>query len=101
MPLTPDSTAQPETRGSRFRRRLWLGCFAVFAFEIGAFLLVFPWMDSWSLNHLPALFPSMQSDLQDLWDEPFLKGAISGLGLLNVYIAFHQVVNLIRGSRVS
>jgi hypothetical protein len=99
MPLTPDSTAQPETRGSRFRRRLWLGLFAVLAFEIGAFLVVFPWMDSWSLNHLPALFPSIQSDLQDLWDEPLLKGAISLLGLLNVYIAFLQVFRLIRSGR--
>jgi hypothetical protein len=75
--------------------------FAVLAFEIGAFLVVFPWMDSWSLNHLPALFPSIQSDLQDLWDEPFLKAAISVLGLLNVYIALQEVVSLIRDSRSS
>ena len=101
MPLTPESATQPDTRRGRFRRRLWIVCFAIFAFEIGAFLVVFPWMDSWSLNHLPTFFPRIQEDLQDLWDAPFLKGAVSGLGLLNVYIAFRQVIGLIRPNSVS
>jgi hypothetical protein len=96
MALTSGSATQIETRRNRFRRRLWTVCFAIFAFEIGMFLVVFPWLDSWSLNHLPSFFPAIQSDFQDLWDEPFLKGAVTGLGLINVYIAFWQVFGLIR-----
>ncbi len=103
MSLTPDTAPEQEpaaatpveTRRGRLRRRLWMVCFALFAFEIGAFLVVFPWMDSWSLNHLPSLFPSIQSNLQDLWDDPFLKGGVSGLGMLNLYVSFRQVLSLL------
>jgi len=103
MSLTPDTAPEQEpaaatpveARRSRFRRRLWVVCFALFAFEIGAFLVVFPWMDSWSLNHVPSLFPSIQAGIQDLWDDPFLKGGVSGLGMLNLYISFRQVLSLL------
>ena len=85
MSLTPKTTPTPETapelvpalpsgkRVGRWRRRLWVVLFALFAFEIGAFLVVFPWMDSWSLNHLPSFFPSNQIAIQDLWDEPYFR----------------------------
>jgi hypothetical protein len=73
--------------------------FALFAFEIGAFLVVFPWMDSWSLNHLPSFFGHDQIAAQDLWDDPYFRGALSCLGFLNVYIALRQIVQLIRRSK--
>jgi hypothetical protein len=113
MSLTPETTPKPDTapepepvpalplgaRVGRLRRRLWVVLFAIFAFEIGAFLVVFPWMDSWSLNHLPSFFSSYQSALQDLWDDPYFRGGLSGLGLLNVYIALREIVQLIRRSK--
>ena len=113
MSLTPETTPPPETasepeqvpalprgaRVGRLRRRLWVVLFAIFAFEIGSFLVVFPWMDSWSLNHLPSFFPSYQIALQDVWDDPYFRGALSGLGLLNVYIALREIVQLIRRSK--
>jgi hypothetical protein len=74
-----------------------LALFAIFAFEIGTFLLVFPWMDSWTLNHLPSFFPGHEIALQDLWDDPYFRVSLSGLGLLNVYIALRQALQLIRG----
>jgi len=111
MSLTPKATPTPETgpelvpalpsgkRVGRWRRRLWVVLFALFAFEIGAFLVVFPWMDSWSLNHLPSFFPSNQIAIQDLWDEPYFRAALSCLGLCNVYIALREIVQLIRRSK--
>jgi len=109
MSLTPNTTPTPETepvpalpsrqRVRLLRRRVWVVLFALFAFEIGAFLVVFPWMDSWSLNHLPSFFPSNQIAIQDLWDEPYFRAAISCLGLYNVYIALREIVQLIRRSK--
>ena len=113
MSLTPKTTPTPETaperelvpalpsrmRVGRLRRRLWVVLFALFAFEIGAFLVVFPWMDSWSLNHLPGFFPSNQIALQDLWDEPYFRASLSCLGLCNVYISLREIVQLIRRSK--
>src|SRR5689334_22424665 len=62
---------------SRWRRRVARICFFLLALEVGLFLLISPWRDSWSLNHFQEYFPS----LQDFWDDPYLKGAVSGLGL--------------------
>jgi hypothetical protein len=80
----------------RNRRRVIAGLFfALFAFEIGLFLVVFPWMDSWDLNYFEDFFPS----LRDTWDDPAFRGAVTGLGLINIYIAVVQIFDLIRRPR--
>jgi hypothetical protein len=81
-------------------RKSWQGrllgiSFAIFAFEIGLFLVIFPWMgDAWDLNYFQSLGPVVQS----FWDEPYFRGAVSGLGFLNIYIAILQVARLFRRS---
>ena len=111
MSLTPETTPTSETardsgppvpqrkQVSGLRRRLWVLLFAIFAFEIGTFLVVFPWMDSWTLNHLPTFFPGHEIELQDLWDEPYFRGSLSSLGFLNVYIALREALHLIRRNK--
>ncbi len=85
----------PRARARFWHRRVWAVCFVIFALEIGLFLVVFPWMDSWDINHFQRWFPR----LQDLWENPYLRGAVSGLGLVNVYIACGEVIRLIRRPR--
>jgi uncharacterized protein YjbI with pentapeptide repeats len=81
-------------------RRSWQGrllgiSFAIFAFEIGLFLVIFPWMgDAWDLNYIQSMGPV----LQNIWDEPYFRGAVSGLGFLNIYIAMLQIARLFRRS---
>jgi len=111
MSLRPETTPTSETAResaapapqkkhmSGLRRRLWVVLFALFAFEIGTFLVVFPWMDSWTLNHLPSFFPGHEIELQDLWDDPYFRGALSCLGLVNVYIAFREALHVMRRSK--
>ena len=101
---TPASEAAPDPRPpvpnrkpvSGLRRRLWVILFAILAFVIGSFLVVFPWMDSWTLNHLPNFFPGHEVELQDLWDDAYFRGSLSCLGFLNVYIALREILQLIR-----
>lgn len=69
-------------------------CFIVFCFEIGVFLVVFPWMDNrWEANHMASLAPW----LADVWGNPFFRGALSGLGVLNIYISLAEVLRMLRG----
>jgi hypothetical protein len=77
------------------RSRLWSICFIVLAFELGGFLLLFPWREAWHLNHFPTLFPSFF----DIWDSPYFRGAISGLGVVDLLIATSQSIYLFRSSR--
>ena len=98
VPEPPPVSPSPRALPVPFRR-LWVVLFALFAFEIGSFLVVFPWMDSWSLNHLPTFFAENQIAVQDLWDDPYFRSALSCLGFLNVYIALREITQLIRRSK--
>jgi hypothetical protein len=93
-PQIPPPSSVPEQEAPPRRHWLLLLCFALFSFEIGIFLVVFPWMDNWTLNYFPGAFPR----LEDLWDEPALKGALSGLGVVNIYVAILQLLRLFRRS---
>jgi hypothetical protein len=111
MSLTPETTPTSEaardsvpplpqvTPAVSRQPRLWVILFALLAFDIGTFLVVFPWMDSWTLNHLPSFFPGHEIELQDLWDDPYFRGALSCLGLVNVYIAFREALHVMRRSK--
>ena len=65
----------------------------VVCFEAGVFLLVFPWMDSWTKS----LFPTLSVQLTDLWESNYFRGALSGLGAINIYISFLEMMRLLRG----
>ncbi len=91
-PPLPDAAAVPPDPGKPRQGRLLTICFAVFAFEIGLFLVVFPWQDSWTLNYLQGISPA----IGDLWDEPSFKGLVTGLGFVNIYISLLQVARLLR-----
>jgi hypothetical protein len=93
-PQIPNSSPVAEQEAQPRRHWLLLLCFALFSFEIGIFLVVFPWMDNWTLSYFPGAFPR----LEDLWDEPALKGALSGLGVVNIYVAILQLLRLFRRS---
>ncbi|MEQ1884468.1 MAG: hypothetical protein ABL967_05355 [Bryobacteraceae bacterium] len=75
--------------------RIWAICFTIFCLEIGAFLTIFPWLQSWELNHFPTMFPAFL----DLWTDAYFRGAVSGLGVVNLMIAAVQANHLLRSWR--
>src|SRR5204863_2807068 len=66
--------------------------FAIFCFELGIALVVFPWSRFWNLDYL-AIVPYLS---RDILDSPFVKGAVSGVGVLNIYISLIEVFRLRR-----
>jgi hypothetical protein len=90
-PATP-SMGAPPVPPKRWQGRLLTICFAIFSFEVGLFLVIFPWQDSWTLNYFQGLSPNIEY----LWDEPSFKGLLTGLGFVNIYIAVLQVLRLFR-----
>lgn len=90
MCVTPEPAA-PVTQ-KVWPRRLLRVALALFTVEIGLFLAIFPWTDYWNFNYFQQAIPG----LQDLWDQPAFRGAVTGLGLVNIYLAGLQVVNAFR-----
>jgi hypothetical protein len=56
----------------------------VLLFEMGALLLYLPWSTFWEqnyfLNHFPSLMPFLL--------HPSLRGIVSGIGVLDIFVAF-------------
>ncbi|HTB15199.1 MAG TPA: hypothetical protein VK752_26690 [Bryobacteraceae bacterium] len=92
LPDNPVPVETPPVPRNRWQGRLLTFCFAVFAFEVGLFLVVIPWLDSWTLNYFQGINPNIES----IWDEPSFKGLVTGLGFVNIYIALLQVIRLFR-----
>jgi hypothetical protein len=102
MPLVPEipeqsavgnsSSGAPPGIRPTWQQRLLRISLALFIFEIGAFLAIFPWTESWDLNYFQIVTPK----LQDLWLQPSFRGALTGLGFVNIYIACLQVIHSFR-----
>ena len=85
-------TGQPNTPAN-WMQKLSAILFCVFCLELGLFLLIYPWLGNlWNQNWFFGLRPEWQ---RFLLSEQF-RGAISGLGILNLFIAFLEILRLRR-----
>jgi hypothetical protein len=76
----------------KWHRHLLGFCLVIFAFELGLFLLIFPWLKAWDLSWVPLHSPRFS----EIWMSRYFRGAFSGLGLLNIYIALAEAVKQIK-----
>lgn len=93
---TPASAPPPPVRVGRFHKwhRVVLSiCFVVFAGELGLCLIVLPWLSNWDMSYIPVHSPK----LSDVWMSPYFRGLLSGLGLLNLYVALAETARIVRG----
>lgn len=56
---------------------------------IGIILLSLPWKDVWENNYLLYLHPQFRP----LVANPFVKGAVLGLGIADILIGIHEIVH--------
>jgi hypothetical protein len=87
----PEST-QKRGRLARWHRRVLGFCIVIFALEIGIFLTVFPWLSNWDQSWIPVHEPKLAS----VWMSPYFRSALSGLGLLNIYIAAVELLSQLK-----
>jgi hypothetical protein len=79
------------------RKRSWVSMFSglawiILCFELGAFLVVYPWMDGWNQN----MFANWRQGWHSVWLSPWFRGAVSGLGALNLIIALVELFRYLR-----
>jgi hypothetical protein len=89
QPAVAEPEEPPKTH---WYQKLAILLFIIVCFEVGVFLLVFPWMDYWSNNSIASIAPWVRA----IWDSPYFRGALSGLGLVNIYISLGEVFRLRR-----
>ena len=92
----PYEEAWPPTAGRyRLYHKLGAVLYVFFCFEIGVILFLLPWLDVWGKNY----FAAFGVRWADLWVSPYFRGAISGLGLLDIGISFFELFRLRRFAR--
>jgi hypothetical protein len=101
--VTPEPVApareQPEQpaeqpKGGWFRRLTSL-IFVIFCFEVGLFLLIYPWTDAWGSNYFAWVAPgAMQTPWHEFWNNTYVRGALSGIGVVNLWIAITEVFQM-------
>lgn len=93
---------EPHAASSGWRAKLTSLLFVVFCFELGAFLLIFPWTEFWDQNYFSWIAPDSPERLplaqwwRNLWLSAGFRGAVSGLGVLNLWVALVSVFRLRR-----
>jgi hypothetical protein len=108
--LTPDpalvessSLAEPPKPG--WRGKFSSVLFAIFCTELGFFLLLYPWTDAWFNNRFSAFAAETYWSVtvaewwRGVWPNAYFRGAVSGLGLVNLWIAAAELWGLRRFSR--
>lgn len=93
-PFSPDVVSEePPKPARRWPGRLLAICFAIFTFEVGLFLVIFPWMDdTWDLNYFNSVVPTFKA----IWNDPYFRGALTGLGFVNIYIACLELIRALK-----
>ncbi len=93
-PRTPAATELPpaEARPSlAWYQKLSAILLILFCLELGCFLLVFPWINEvWNNNFFSSLLRT------GYWDSGYFRGGVSGVGVVNLYIAIAEMFRLRR-----
>ncbi len=99
MPPDPQSPAAAETEHPpvtppptyRWYQKVSAIVFITFCLEIGLYLLIVPWTESWDGNYFSGL-----SHVKTYWDNLYVRGAVSGLGAVNLFISLSEIFRLRR-----
>jgi hypothetical protein len=78
----------PEPAEPVWGQRLKLVIFVLFSVELGMLLIVLPWTPVWTHNSLLAGHP----DLRGVLHHYFTRGAVTGLGLVDMWIGIWSAV---------
>lgn len=63
----------------------------VVAIEVGLLLLTLPWMPLWVHSGWAQYLGRAHASWLPYWLSPYFRGAVSGLGLINLWIAASEI----------
>lgn len=64
--------------------------FIALCFEVGFVLIVIPWSAFWDRNYFAQVLPPVEA----LITNNFVRGAVSGLGLINVSVGLADLMSM-------
>ena len=89
-PDLPPPPAPPEPHRTSLVEKVAAVLFCIFCFEVGLFLIVYPMLDTWGRNH----WFSWRREWHDFLVSSSFRGAVIGLGILNVFVGLRETLRL-------
>lgn len=91
---SPSASGRSPGRGSRGKLPIWLQRFELFLrvvvrLYVGVLVLLLPWTHLWGDNRLLNFYPW----LTDVASNGVVRGIVSGLGLLNLWVAISDAIH--------
>jgi len=81
----------PDARAGAWQQRMRRLLLVAFFLEIGLVLIVVPWSAYWDRNYFAQSFPLIQA----LITNNFVRGAVSGLGVINMSAGLADLVSMV------
>jgi hypothetical protein len=69
--------------------------YIIFSLFFGIFLLTLPWQQTWENNSIVLTYPQVRAVVAN----SFFKGAILGLGIVNILIGIQEIVQISKASK--
>lgn len=69
--------------------------FALYCVEAGVFFVVIPWTRFWTFN----AFLHENAQLAMLFENPFVRGFVSGIGVIHIIVGVRDLIRMSRQRR--
>lgn len=70
-------------------QRLFMGVYVLFCVTLGLTLIRLPWSEGWFETGLLTRWP----ELQHILHLGFVRGAVSGLGVIDIWLGVHEAIH--------
>jgi hypothetical protein len=95
--INPQGGGKPLARLADWLLKSLYFLYILVSLELGMLLLCLPWMSAWENNYLLYLYPEFRPFVSN----PFLKGFVLGLGIVNILIGINEVAQVRHGWKSS
>jgi hypothetical protein len=87
----------PESGRAYLPARAWIAyaLYVAFSLSFGIALLMLPWQSAWENNYFIYIYPKLHSIVSNY----FFKGAVLGLGIVNLIMGVQEIIRLTKSEK--
>jgi hypothetical protein len=85
--MMPEIVQNPVGTAEPWHVRLARVLFAFVCLQVAVVLIISPWVQAWEHN----FFSVLSEGWRKVWVSPYFRGAVSGVGVVNLLVAFIEL----------
>jgi hypothetical protein len=89
--MMPQTVQNPLSTTEPWHIRLMRVLFALVCLQVALVLIISPWVQAWEHNY----FSVLSEGWRKVWVSPYFRGAVSGVGFVNLLVAITELIRAI------